>query len=229
MRMAKVLVVEDEPDMRELISHSLKEAGFGVVTASNGRDALSTATREMPDIILLDLMLPEMDGFEVCKALRRDAVTEGIPVIVVSARSLELDRVLALELGAEDYVTKPFSPRELLLRIRRSLERRPMPVPKTDRMTFDELTIDIAAHRVLVGGVDVGVTATEFRLLTTLAGRRGRVQSRDQLLREVWNCLEEEVDIRTVDTHVRRLRDKLKDASRFIDTVRGVGYRFHLG
>jgi DNA-binding response OmpR family regulator len=227
--MAKVLVVEDEPDMRELISHSLKEAGLGVVTASNGRDALSTAAREMPDIILLDLMIPEMDGFEVCKALRRDAVTEGIPIIVVSARSLELDRVLALELGAEDYVTKPFSPRELLLRIRRSLERRPMPVPKTDRMTFDELTIDIAAHRVLVGGVDVGVTATEFRLLMTLAGRRGRVQSRDQLLSEVWNCLGEEVDIRTVDTHVRRLRDKLKEAARFIDTVRGVGYRFHLG
>jgi two-component system phosphate regulon response regulator PhoB len=224
--MAKVLVVEDEPEMRELLCHNLRGVGMTVLTAATGSEAVSSATQELPDLILLDLTLPEMDGFEVCKQLRRDPRTEWIPIIVVSARSFELDRVLALELGADDYVTKPFSPRELILRIRRSLDRRAPVLRGEECLVFEDLTLDLAAHRVLIAGSEIGLTATEFRILTTLATRRGRVQSRDQLLQDIWGSQSEEVDLRTVDTHIRRLREKLGAEARWIHTVRGVGYRF---
>lgn len=228
--MAKVLIVDDEPDMREMMAHQLRSSGFAVEEAGTGAEALRRARASQPSAILLDLMLPEMDGFEVFKALRRDPVTENIPVLVVSARTSELDRVLAFELGADDYVSKPFSPRELVLRIRRSLDRhKPIPGNTAERITIEELSIDLPGHRVLVDGEDIGATATEFRLLSTLAERRGRVQSRETLLQEVWSAVSEDLDPRTVDTHVRRLRDKLGRAARFIDTVRGVGYRFVTG
>lgn len=228
--MARVLIVDDEPDMREMMAHQLRSAGFAIDEAASGTEALRRARTSHPNAILLDLMLPEMDGFEVFKALRRDPGTEDIPVLVVSARTSELDRVLAFELGADDYISKPFSPRELVLRIRRSLDRhRIVPGNTAERISIEELSIDLPGHRVLVDGEDIEVTATEFRLLRTLAERRGRVQSRETLLGEVWSAVSEDLDPRTVDTHVRRLRDKLGRASRFIDTVRGVGYRFVTG
>ncbi|MFM8360921.1 MAG: response regulator transcription factor, partial [Verrucomicrobiota bacterium] len=186
--MARVLIVDDEPDMREMMAHQLRSAGFTIEEAGSGAEALRRARSAQPGAILLDLLLPEMDGFEVFKALRRDPVTEAIPVLVVSARTSELDRVLAFELGADDYITKPFSPRELVLRLRRSLDRHhPLPGPGTERISVEELAIDLPGHRVLVEGEDIGVTATEFRLLRTLAERRGRVQSREALLQEVWS------------------------------------------
>ncbi len=221
----KILVVEDEPDALELIAFNLKNAGLEVVTAENGEAALQLARAHLPDLILLDLMLPEVDGLEVCKILRRDSATSAIPIIMVTARAAEMDRVLGLELGADDYVTKPFSPRELVLRVKNLLRRRQATETKTDRITAGDLVIDIPRHLVTVQGRPVELTATEFRLLSVLAQRRGRVQSREQLLRDVWNY-ESLIDTRTVDTHMRRLREKLGPAARYLDTVRGVGYRF---
>jgi DNA-binding response OmpR family regulator len=221
----KILVVDDEPDALELIAFNLKNAGLEVLTAENGDQALRLARSQLPDLILLDLMLPEVDGLEVCKILRRDAATSAIPIIMVTAKAAEMDRVLGLELGADDYVTKPFSPRELVLRVKNLLRRRQAAETPTDRISVGDLSIDIPRHLVTVQGRAVELTATEFRLLSVLAQRRGRVQSREQLLRDVWNY-ETVIDTRTVDTHMRRLREKLGPAARYLDTVRGVGYRF---
>jgi two-component system phosphate regulon response regulator PhoB len=222
---AKILVVDDEPDALELIAFNLKTAGLDVVTASDGEAALQLARSHQPDLVLLDLMLPEVDGLEVCKILRRDPATSAIPIIMVTAKAAEMDRVLGLELGADDYVTKPFSPRELVLRVKNLLRRRQAAEAKTDRITAGDLMIDVPRHLVTVQGRAVELTATEFRLLSVLAQRRGRVQSREQLLRDVWDY-ESLIDTRTVDTHMRRLREKLGPAARYLDTVRGVGYRF---
>jgi len=221
----KILVVDDEPDAVELIEFNLKGAGFDVVTAADGEEALRLARGHAPDLVLLDLMLPEVDGLEVCKILRRDSTTASLPIVMVTAKAGELDRVLGLELGADDYVTKPFSPRELVLRVKNLLRRRSAVDQKAERVQVHELLIDLPRHLVTVQGRSVELTATEFKLLTVLAQRRGRVQSREQLLRDVWNY-ENVIDTRTVDTHVRRLREKLGRAARFLDTVRGVGYRF---
>lgn len=223
--MPKVLVVDDEPDAVELISFNLKGAGFDVVSAADGAQALKTARLHHPDLILLDVMLPEVDGLEVCKLLRRDPATSGIPIIMLTARAAEVDRIVGLELGADDYVTKPFSPRELVLRVKKVIKRRTEPQEKADRLEAGELAVDIPRHLVTVSTKRVDLTATEFKLLTTLMHRRGRVQSRDQLLQDVWQY-DNLIDTRTVDTHMRRLREKLGRASRFLDTVRGVGYRF---
>jgi two-component system phosphate regulon response regulator PhoB len=222
---AKILVVDDEPDALELIAFNLKTAGFDVLTASDGEAALQLARSHLPDLVLLDLMLPEVDGLEVCKILRRDPATSAIPIIMVTAKAAEMDRVLGLELGADDYVTKPFSPRELVLRVKNLLRRRHAAEAKSDRIAVGDLVIDVPRHLVTVQGQAVELTATEFRLLSVLAQRRGRVQSRDQLLRDVWDY-ESLIDTRTVDTHMRRLREKLGPAARYLDTVRGVGYRF---
>ena len=226
--MAKILVVDDEPDAVELVEFNLKNAGFEVVTAADGAQALKKARAALPDLIVLDLMLPEVDGLEVCKLLRRDAATAGIPILMLTAKAAEIDRVLGLELGADDYVTKPFSPRELTLRIKGLLRRRQTAEVKTERMQFAELVIDVPAHRATVHGKAMELTATEFKLLTILAQRRGRVQSRDQLLKDVWEY-DNVIDTRTVDTHMRRLREKLGKAAKHLDTVRGVGYRFVAG
>lgn len=223
--MAKILVVDDEPDALELVAFNLKQAGLEVVTADDGAAALKRAREVVPDLILLDLMLPEVDGLEVCKQLRRNPATSSIPIIMVTAKAAEIDRVLGLELGADDYVTKPFSPRELVLRIKNLIRRRTEPTDTPEQLVFDELTVDIPKHLVTVGRKRVDLTATEFKLLTTLAMRRGRVQTRDQLLQDVWEY-DAVIDTRTVDTHMRRLREKLGPAARFLDTVRGVGYRF---
>jgi len=221
----KILVVDDEPDAVELIEFNLKAAGYDVTTAADGEGALAKARSVLPNLIVLDLMLPEVDGLEVCKILRRDPKTSGIPIVMLTAKAAEIDRILGLELGADDYVTKPFSPRELVLRVKRLLRTGGGEEGSKDRIHVKDLTIDVPAHRVEVKGKVVDLTATEFKLLTVLAQRRGRVQSRDQLLQDVWEY-DSVIDTRTVDTHMRRLREKLGSAAHYLDTVRGVGYRF---
>jgi two-component system phosphate regulon response regulator PhoB len=221
----KILVVDDEPDAVELIEFNLKAAGYDVVTAVDGEEALEKARSVIPSLVVLDLMLPEVDGLEVCKILRGDPSTSGIPIVMLTAKAEEIDRVLGLDLGAHDYVTKPFSPRELVLRIKRLLRSSQKTDQPDDTIQVQELFIDIPAHRVEVDGKLIDLTATEFKLISVLAQRRGRVQSRDRLLQDVWEY-DSLIDTRTVDTHMRRLRDKLGSASRYLDTVRGVGYRF---
>ncbi len=222
---SKILVVDDEPEAVELVAFNLKGAGYEVSTASDGAEALNKARRIQPNLVILDVMMPEIDGMEVCKLLRRDPVTSGIPIIMLTAKASEVDRVLGLELGADDYVVKPFSPRELVLRVKKLLDRgKPADLAK-EKMVFGDLVIDMPRHAVFWKGKQIELTATEFKLLVTLAQRRGRVQSRDTLLRDVWGY-ESMIDTRTVDTHMRRLREKLGMAAKYLDTLRGVGYRF---
>jgi two-component system phosphate regulon response regulator PhoB len=221
----KILVVDDEPEAVELVEFNLKQAGFDVISATDGAEALKKARASLPRLIVLDLMLPEVDGLEVCKMLRRDPDTAKIPIIMLTARAAELDRVLGLELGADDYISKPFSPRELVLRIKKILERGQSQAQEPERYRFGDLLIDGARHLVTWRSKKIDLTATEFKLLSLLAARRGRVQSRDQLLRDVWDY-HSVIDTRTVDTHMRRLREKLGTAAKYLDTVRGVGYRF---
>ena len=222
---SRILVVDDEPDTVELIAFNLKNAGYQVVSAADGAEALRKARSTEPQLIILDLMLPEIDGLEVCKMLRADPVTTHIPILMLTAKAAEVDRILGLELGARDYVTKPFSPRELILRVRNLLSENSKDDRKTGSFKVEELLIDVPSHIVTVARKPVELTATEFRLLTLLVERRGRVQSREQLLQDVWHY-DNIIDTRTVDTHIRRLREKLGKAARFLDTVRGVGYRF---
>ncbi len=221
----KILVVDDEPEAVELLEFNLKQAGFDVITAEDGAEALKKARTASPDLIVLDLMLPEVDGLEICKMLRRDPETASVGIVMVTAKAAEIDRILGLELGADDYVTKPFSPRELVLRVKNILQRGQGTGEAAEVYRFGELVIDVPRHLVTWRKKAVDLTATEFKLLTILAQRRGRVQSREQLLRDVWeyNSL---IDTRTVDTHMRRLREKLGGGSKYLDTVRGVGYRF---
>jgi|SRR5437870_4730972 len=221
----KILVVDDEPEAVELVEFNLKQAGFSVVSAADGAEALKKARAVLPGLIVLDLMLPEVDGLEVCKMLRRDPATASIPIVMLTAKAAEIDRVLGLELGADDYLTKPFSPRELVLRVKKILERGRATEPRQETLQFGELLIDPPRHVVSWRGRAIELTATEFKLLTVLAQRRGRVQSREQLLRDVWEY-HSLIDTRTVDTHMRRLRQKLGPGSKYLDTVHGVGYRF---
>ena len=218
--------MDDEPEIIELVEFNLKQAGYAVITAADGAEALKKARNNPPDLIVLDVMLPEMDGFEICKALRLDAATAKIPIVMLTAKAAEIDRVLGLELGGDDYVTKPFSPRELILRVKKIIERGP-PTGKAKRdiYNFGELHIDVPRHQVRIKNKPVDLTATEFKLIALLAERVGRVQSREQLLRDVWEY-DTMIDTRTVDTHMRRLREKLGGAAKYLDTVRGVGYRF---
>jgi two-component system phosphate regulon response regulator PhoB len=218
-----VLVIEDDADLREVLRYNLLQAGHHPFVAATGEAGLELALEVRPDIVLLDLMLPDVSGTTVAKALRREAQTEGIPIIMVTAKAEEVDRIVGFELGAADYVVKPFSVRELLLRIDAVLRR-----GKTTEDVFikvGELCIDAAAHRVTVGTEEIVLTALEFRLLVTFVERRESVLARGTLLRDVW-AIRGEITSRTVDTHVKRLRDKLGTAGRFIQTVRGVGYRF---
>lgn len=222
----RVLIVDDETDLIETLSFNLEREGYEVCSVAMGQAALDLVQKApYPDLILLDLMLPDMSGIEVCKQLKSFTPTRTTPVIMLTARSDEVDRVLGLELGADDYVVKPFSIRELLLRIRAVLRRALTPLPATGTKNFGCLKLDVEAHRVWVEGQEVTLTALEFRLLSTLLERRGRVQSRDSLLEEVWQ-VPADLTTRTVDTHVKRLRQKLQAAGQYIQTVRGVGYRF---
>lgn len=220
-----VLVIDDEKDLIELVRYNLEKEGFLVKGEPDGESGKAAAVRDLPDIIIVDLMLPGIDGLEVCRRLRADARTAGIPIIMLTAKASEIDRVLGLELGADDYVTKPFSPRELVLRVKNVLQRHQQEVSRPEHFALGDLVIDLPRHEVLWKGRAIELTATEFRLLTVLAERAGRVQSRDQLLQDVWHY-ESVIDTRTVDTHMRRLREKLGPAAKHLDTVRGVGYRF---
>lgn len=217
----RILVVDDEPDALEVLGFKLREAGYEPIFARDGARALTAAREERPALIVLDLMLPEIDGTDVCKILRREPQTAAIPIIMLTARASEMDRVVGLEIGADDYVTKPFSPRELVLRIKKLLERaREQPA---EFLRVGRLEIDVSAHVVKVGAVAIPLTATEFKLLEILARRRGRVQTRERLLQDVWGY-EGSVDTRTVDTHMRRLREKLGADAECLETIRGVGY-----
>jgi two-component system phosphate regulon response regulator PhoB len=220
-----ILIVDDEPDVLDLLVYNLQKAGYKTITARDGASALQKARDEVPSLIVLDLMLPQMDGTEVCRHLKAEPKTAHIPIIMLTAKAEEVDRVVGLELGADDYVTKPFSPREIALRVKGVLRRASGKSTPAEILKFADITVDIAKHEVTLKGKVVDLTATEFKLLTTLLERRGRVQSRDRLLTDVWGY-EGDVDTRTVDTHMRRLREKMGKAADYVETVRGVGYRF---
>ena len=220
----RILIVEDEKDVVDLLTLNLRKAGgFTISTVSDGASGLARARAEKPDFIILDLMLPKMPGLEVCKLLKTDTATQHIPILMLTARAEEIDRVVGLEFGADDYVTKPFSPREVILRIKAVL-RRGAAEQTDDRLSAGPIMIDPTRHEVLVNGKSIELTSLEFKLLRTLMQRRGRVQERDRLLNEVWGY-ESVIDTRTVDTHVRRLREKLGKAGDIVETVRGFGYR----
>ena len=220
-----VLLVEDEPDLNETISFNLDSEGYEVASVFNGKDALKAIEKKKPDLILLDLMLPDMSGLEICRELRSSKKTKKIPIMMVTAKGEEVDRIVGFELGADDYIVKPFSIREFMLRVSAMLKRTDNK-SDADLITFDSLEIDLAAHRVKLDDKEIALTAKEFALLQYLTERMGRVQTRDALLDDVWGY-NSEVTTRTVDTHVKRLRSKLKDVGRNIETVRGVGYRFN--
>lgn len=227
MGLEKILLVEDDEDILQLLTFTFESAGFLVKTANDGSEGLQLAYEWLPSIVILDLMLPGMSGLDVCKELKRTPETTTIPVVMLTARGEEVDRVVGLELGADDYVVKPFSPRELVLRIKAILKRTSVsePAPKRNTLQMDGLLVDQDAHRVEVDGKEVQLTATEFKLLTELLGNKGRVRTRDLLLNTVWGY-EFEGYARTVDTHVRRLRQKIGEYAKYIETIRGVGYRF---
>lgn len=230
MKRAKIIAIEDEPDLLEVVRYNLTREGFDVEGSENGEEGLALIRKSRPDLVLLDLMLPGIDGLEICRQVKYDPATRSIPIIIVSAKGEESDVVLGLELGADDYVVKPFSPRELLARVRAVLRRARRRNGSGDAdgvtpLTFDGLCIDPARHEVLVDGDAVSLTATEFRLLHHLACHPGRVYTREQLLRHV---VGEDVVIleRNIDVHVRAIRKKLGPYDDLIDTIRGVGYRF---
>jgi two-component system, OmpR family, phosphate regulon response regulator PhoB len=222
--MAKILVVEDEKDIVDLLRFNLKQAGHDPDVATTGEEALSHVARVRPDLVLLDLMLPDLPGTEICRRIKNDPRTRHVPVIMVTARSDEVDRLVGFELGADDFVTKPFSVRELLLRVRAVLRRGAPGEPEPVRERLGPVRIDEVAHRAYVAEREIELTALEFKLLATLMARAGRLQTREMLLRDVWQ-VNGEPQTRTVDTHVKRLREKLGEGRDLIETVRGAGYR----
>lgn len=222
-----ILIVEDEKDIIKMIEYNLIKEGFKTLSARDGEDALDFAVRQYPDLVILDLMLPGMDGLDVCKNLKRDARTASIPIIMLTAKSQEADKIVGLELGADDYMTKPFSPRELIARIKAVLRR----VKEKDKLheilKAGDLVIDLSKIMVMVKDKPVELTAKEFELLKTLIKAKGRVLSRDYLLDTIWgfdNAVS--IQTRTVDVHIRTLRKKLRSSSKYIVTVKNYGYRF---
>ena len=222
-----ILVVDDEADIVDTLTYNLQQEGFRTRAARSGAEALKCGSeRPTPDLVLLDLMLPDISGTEVCRAFRQDEALRRVPVIMLTAKDAEIDRVVGFEVGADDYVTKPFSVRELLLRVRAVLRRtKDAPSsPTAKKVEFGKLRVDPDAHQVWVGSDEIVLTALEFRLLSTLLERRGRVQTRTTLLEDVWG-IHADITTRTVDTHVKRLREKLSSAGDYVETIRGVGYR----
>jgi two-component system phosphate regulon response regulator PhoB len=221
----QILIVDDEPDLVRVLEFSLQQAGFDTATAADGETALVKIKQRAPDLVILDLMLPDLPGTEVCRQLRADKRTQAVPVIMLTARADEVDRVVGFELGADDFVTKPFSVRELLLRIRAILRRGAgAEAGDEPRLGVGPLRIEPESHRAFVDGEEISLTALEFKLLGTFLSRVGRVQTREQLLREVWG-MSGDLQTRTVDTHVKRLREKLGSGRDLLETVRGIGYR----
>jgi len=229
---AKVLVVDDEPNLLHTLRYNLKQSGYDVVMAATGDEAITVAAHERPDVVILDVMLPGVDGFEVCRRIRSDS---AVPILMLTARTEEVDRIVGLEVGADDYLTKPFSTRELLARVKAMLRRREMirrelsatPVG-TERLVSGDLELDVAAHRVTLGDRTVALKPREFELLTFLMRNRGHLFSAEQLLEQVWGYIDTS-DPRTVPVHIRSLREKIEEhpsQPRRIETIRGVGYRF---
>jgi len=219
-----VLLVDDERDLLSVVDFNLRAAGFETMLASTGEQALAQLRRRVPDLVVLDLMLPDIPGTEVCRRLKGDPRTRQVPVVMLTAKGEEVDRVVGFELGADDYVTKPFSVRELVLRVRAILRRAGEAGGERPPDRLGPIHIDVDAHRAYVHDQEMDLTPLEFRLLATLMARAGRVQSRDQLLSDVWE-MSSEIETRTVDTHVKRLREKLGPARDLLETVRGIGYR----
>ena len=222
--MPAILIVDDERDLLSLLDFNLRQAGYETMLAASGAEALAQLRRRVPDLVLLDLMLPDVSGTEVCRSVKAEARTRHVPVMMLTAKGEEVDKVVGFELGADDYVTKPFSVRELVLRVKAVLRRAGAGASDRPPESVGAIRVDVEAHRAYVGGAEVILTPLEFRLLVTLMARVGRVQSREQLLTDVWE-MSSEIETRTVDTHVKRLREKLGEARDLLETVRGVGYR----
>lgn len=225
MTKKKILVVDDERDIIELLEYNLQREGYKVLKAMTGEEALDLIERSLPDLIILDLMLPNLDGLEICRILKRDKKTASLPIIILSAKGEESDIIVGLELGADDYITKPFSPKVLIARVKTVLRRLEGKSSPKEIIKIEDLTIDIPRHKVILKGEPIELTATEFNLLKCLASRPGRVFTRDQLLERAWPD-RTFITERSVDVHIRRLRRKLKTASKFILTIRGIGYKF---
>ena len=220
----RILVAEDDPDIGNLLGHYLKKAGFTATVVTSGRDVMPQIKRDAPDLVVLDIMLPGLDGLEVCRAIRADPNSAAIPIIMLTARGEESDRIVGLELGADDYITKPFSPNEVVARIRALLRRAHRAAPADNRLSYGSLTVDVDRHVVKVAGDEVKLTAKEFLLLQYLMQHRGRVLSRDLLLSDVWSY-SYTGGTRTVDVHVRRLREKVPMLADAIVTVKQFGYK----
>tara|TARA_A200000113_G_scaffold87769_1_gene78334 strand:+ start:72 stop:758 length:687 start_codon:yes stop_codon:yes gene_type:complete len=221
----KIYIVEDEPDIREALRYNFSNEGFKVFTATDGEEALSNIKKVLPDVLILDLMLPGVSGIDVCKSIRADDDISDMSIIMLTAKGEEIDRVIGFELGADDYVTKPFSVRELILRVKVLLKKQRESLVANKLVTFGPIRIDLDAHEIKINDEEIILTALEFKLLQHLVKRKGRVQTREQLLGDVWGY-SAEVTTRTVDTHIKRLREKLGNTSDYIQTIRGVGYRF---
>ena len=221
----KIYIVEDEPDIRETLKYNFSNEGFEVFTAPDGEEALSNIKKLLPDVLILDLMLPGVSGLDVCKSIRADDDIKDMSIIMLTAKGEEIDRVIGFELGADDYVTKPFSVRELILRVKVLLKKQRESLVENKLVTFGPIRIDLDAHELKINDKEIVLTALEFKLLQHLVKRKGRVQTREQLLGDVWGY-SAEVTTRTVDTHIKRLREKLGNTSDYIQTIRGVGYRF---
>ena len=221
----KIYIVEDEPDIRETLKYNFSNEGFEVFTAPDGEEALSNIKKVLPDVLILDLMLPGLSGLDVCKSIRADDDIRDMSIIMLTAKGEEIDRVIGFELGADDYVTKPFSVRELILRVKVLLKKQSESLVENKLVTFGPIRIDLDAHELKINDKEIVLTALEFKLLQHLVKRKGRVQTREQLLGDVWGY-SAEVTTRTVDTHIKRLREKLGNTSDYIQTIRGVGYRF---
>ena len=219
-----VLIVDDERDLVRLLEFNLQQAGFETAAAYGGEEALQKVRQRMPDLVVLDLMLPDIPGTEVCRQIKASPRTRHVPVLMLTARTDEVDRVVGFEVGADDFVTKPFSVRELVLRVRAVLRRGGSAEGDQERDQVGPIRVDPAAHRAYVDGQEVALTALEFKLLTTFMTRLGRVQTRESLLQDVWG-VSSDLQTRTVDTHVKRLREKLGAGRDLIETVRGIGYR----
>ena len=224
---SQVLIIEDEPDIRKTIDYNLTKESFKVVQAGSIEEGEKALASNQIDVIILDLMLPDGSGLTLCRDIKSDDKTKHIPIIILTAKTEEVDRVVGFELGADDYVTKPFSVRELILRVKAILKRGPTSAKNSedDEYSFGELTLNFEAHQAYINGNEISLTALEFRLLKHLIDRKGRVQTRDQLLEDVWGY-SSDVTTRTVDTHIKRLREKLGSVGNHIQTIRGVGYRF---
>lgn len=225
MAKERILIVEDDKNISKLVKYNLEKAGFECTLTITGEKALEILDKEVIDLIILDIMLPKMDGFETCKQIKQDKRLSHIPIIMLTAKGEEVDRLVGFELGADDYVVKPFSPRELVLRVKAILKRgKPKDVTK-DILIQDKLKVDISRHKVFIDKKETELTQMEFKLLLTLMQKRGRVQSREALLEYAWD-IAADITTRTVDTHIKRLRQKLGKMGRLIETVRGIGYRF---